>query len=802
MSAANAAAILKIRTKRLKIKGIYFLYRTLQAFGLPWLLLYFLWRGLANHAYWHSLPQRFGFLSRHFRQTGPGAIWLHAVSVGEVLSSREFLRQLRGRFPHTRIFVSSSTLAGHSLAAEKLADTTDGVFYAPVDTVWAVRRVLRTLRPSLVLIAETEIWPNLFREVKRTGAALAVVNGRISDRAFPRYSRAAWFFRAVLPAADRILTQTEAMRKRFLALGAGAETMAAAGNFKYDFEAQPAPRDSPVMQLLARSAPARIWVAASTMPPAGAGDVDEDAAVLTAFGSLQKRFGNLLLLLAPRRPDRFEAAARKLDSAGVRYLRRSQLSAASRIELPGVLLLDSIGELSGLFAVADVVFMGGTLAQRGGHNLLEPGFFSKPVIAGPHLENFQAIADEFRRAGALVEITSAAALGPAVETLLEDPEAARDRGRRALACTQAQRGATARAVEAAVELFETQVPRYFPAQPWRWIAGRLARIWAAGARRRTGQPPARKLDIPVISIGNLTMGGTGKTPAVLYLARELRAQGYRPGILTRGHGRQSPEKYVIVPAGSVIPAERTGDEPQLFLRSGIAPVGIGKDRFATGRILHRDFAVNVLLLDDGFQHSQLARTVDLVLIDALNPFGGGHVFPLGRLREPMEGLARAQIIVITRSAFSDLAPAIEREIRRWNPSAPIFRADLRPEAWIDGRNGARHPLATPPFQRAHAFCGLGNPESFRRSLERLGIQLANWLVFGDHHRYRPQELQHLREQALAEHADAMVTTEKDQVNLCEGWAGIIAPLSLFWLEVSFTLADEEEFWRLLRGRMG
>src|ERR1022692_1213154 len=162
LSAANAAAILIRRAKRLKTKGIYFLYRVLQAFGLPVLLLYFLFRGLRNRGYWHSLPQRFGFLPRSFKQTGPGAIWLHAVSVGEVLSCVEFLRQLRIAFPHTRVFVSTSTLAGRATAGDKLSALADGVFYAPVDYVFAVRRVLRTLRPSIVVSRKRRSGPTCF----------------------------------------------------------------------------------------------------------------------------------------------------------------------------------------------------------------------------------------------------------------------------------------------------------------------------------------------------------------------------------------------------------------------------------------------------------------------------------------------------------------------------------------------------------------------------------------------------------------------------------------------------------------
>jgi len=189
----------------LKIKGIYLLYRTLQALGSPLLLLYFLYRCLWDRGYWRTLPQRLGFLPRSFRQTGPGAIWLHAVSVGEITGCVEFLRLLRAEFPNSSLFVSTSTLAGRATAGDMLGGLADGIFYAPVDYVCIVRRVLRMLKPSVVAIAETEIWPNLLRETRRTGAAIAIVNGRISDRAISRYRKLAWLFRAVLPAVDAIL---------------------------------------------------------------------------------------------------------------------------------------------------------------------------------------------------------------------------------------------------------------------------------------------------------------------------------------------------------------------------------------------------------------------------------------------------------------------------------------------------------------------------------------------------------------------------------------------------------------------
>jgi 3-deoxy-D-manno-octulosonic-acid transferase len=776
----------------LKTKGIYFLYRVLQAFGLPVLLLYFLFRGIRNHGYWHSLPERFGFLPRSFRQTGPGAIWLHAVSVGEVLSCVEFLRRLKTEFPRTRVFVSTSTLAGHATAGAKLSGLADGVFYAPVDYVFVIRRLLRTLRPSVVVTAETEIWPNFFREVKRTGAALTLVNGRISDKAFARYYPWRWFFGTVLAAPDSILAQSEEIRRRFIALGAPPDRVRVSGNFKYDFEARALPADSPIRSLLDRVRPSHVWIAASTMPPAAAEDPDEDDVTIAAFQKLAAGRPGLMLILAPRKPARFAVAAAKLEAAGVRYVRRSQLDTPDAVT-PQVLLLDSIGELSALFSVADLVFMGGTLAHRGGHNILEPALFAKPVITGPHMENFQAIADDFRAASACVTIGAPAELGAAVNSLLDAPQEARGMGHRALACAEAQRGASRRAVEEVRRLH--RVPDYRPPMPWFTVAWLLARVWEWGSRRRQRKDLARRrrLPVPVISVGNLTMGGTGKTPCVLRLVQMLKQRGENPGILTRGYGRQSPNSSLAVAPGEPVTAQHSGDEAQIFLRHAEAPLGIGADRVESGTRLVREFRCGVLVLDDGFQHIRLERDVDVVLIDALEPFGGGDVFPLGRLREPVSALARAGVVVITRCEGSDLAEPITREVRRWNRDAPVFRASVQPLAWVDHATAKRFALENRPFGRAGAFCGLGNPATFRRTLEAMGVEIADGIEFDDHHRYRPRELQHIAEQMAAGGATALVTTEKDAINLCDDWSEMIAPLPLYWLQIGMKIDREEEF---------
>ena len=751
-------------------------------------------RGLRDRAWLRSLRARFGFLPPSFQQTAGGAIWLHAVSVGEVLATLELARRLREAFPRSPLYVSVGTLAGHRTARARLEGIAAGVFFAPLDYAFAVRRVLRRIMPSVVAVAETEIWPNLFREVKRTGAGLLIVNGRISDGALPKYQRLLPFFRHVLAAPDLILAQNAEMRARFLSIGAPPGKVLDGGNLKYDFAAREAPPDSPVRLFIDRLHPARVWIAASTMPPAAPGDIDEDDAVIAAFNSIAGREPRLLLVLVPRKPERFDVVARKLEDAGVPFLRRSALGASAALELPGVLLLDTIGELSGLFALADVVFMGGTLAARGGHNILEPALFARPVVMGPHMENFRDIARDFLAAGAAVEIDSAAALAPAVGALLADPARARQTGAAALAAAEARRGATARAVAHTGKLLAACYPCRRPALPALLLLWPLARLWEWGGRLKRARALARRVHLPapVLSIGNITMGGTGKTPFVLFLAERLLAAGHRPGILTRGYGRQSPEKHLALEAGARVPVTRSGDEPQIFLRANVAPVGIGPNRAETGEELIRRFNTDVLLLDDGFQHHRLDRRLDIVLIDALEPFGGCQVFPLGRLREPLAELRRAGVFVLARSDYARVPDAIEARLRRYNPKAPVFRARVEPRGWVEYASGEQAEPGRFAGAPAAAFCGLGNPRSFWSTLDALGIHTLDRVAFPDHHVYRPHELRRMADQFRRAGAQVLLTTEKDMLNLCADCEALIAPLRLWWLRIGVVVEREQE----------
>lgn len=769
------------------------LYRTLQILGSPLIVLYLGWRVFRDRRYWRGLRERLGALPEEYRQPADGAVWVHAVSVGEVLSAAELLRRLRREQPLAPLFVSTTTLAGRAVAEQKLAGLADGIFFAPIDYCFAVRRVLRRLRPKLVVVMETEIWPNLWRETKRTGAGLLVVNGRISDRAWPRYRARRWFFRRVLPLADAIQAQSEISRGRYVELGAPAASVQLGGNLKYDFDPRRAKVPARVEDFIERIRPSEIWIAASTMPPAGPGDVDEDEVVIEAFQELAARYPRLLLMLVPRRPERFDTAAQAVERAGVEFVRRSALGADAGLRLPGVLLVDSIGELAGLFRLADVVFMGGTLARRGGHNILEPAFFGRAIITGPHMENFPDIAEKFRAGEAILECTELAA---AVEKLLSDAELRARLGWRAQKLAVAEQGATARALQEIGALYRQALPRYRPAaRHTLWL---LSRLWllGAGLKRRHWEGRSKRLGTPVVSVGGLAVGGVGKSPMVLWLAERLKAAGYRPAVLTRGYRRRAAARHTILGEGAHAPVSVTGDEAQAFLR--VAPVGIGADRYGAGRIIEDRFGPDVFLLDDGFQHWKLARTLDIVLIDALDAFGGGAPVPLGRLREPLQALARAGAIVISHTDGDD---AVEAEIRKHNASAPVFRSRVVPEAWTDAATGERWDAGGLPFSRVAAFCGLGNPASFWRTLAALGHRPAFRVAFADHHAYRAPELRALAARARALGAEALVTTEKDLMNLPEDWGGAVQAVPIFWLKIGLEVEGEAELVKLVSARL-
>jgi tetraacyldisaccharide 4'-kinase len=780
---------------------ILFFYRLIQLFSVPFLVVYFAMRILADRAYMAHFGERLGFLPRRFKRTAPGAIWLHAVSAGEIGTAVPLIRELRRQQPRTSIFVSTSTLAGRAAGMKRLDGLAEGVFFCPLDFASCVRRVLGAIKPSLVMILETEIWPNLYAEVKRTGASLAIINARISNKSWPHYRSMKMFFAPVLRLADVVFPQSATDRDRYYRLGVPLSRLRLEGNLKYDGSGSANPASIPTFGA------DPVWIAASTVAPGESRKykhkIDEDDIVLDAFEKLREEFPRLLLILAPRQPARFEPVSRKLAQRRINFVRRTELKryTGEDVRLPGVLLLDTIGELADIFSLADVVFVGGSIAPRGGHNLLEPAASGAAIVSGVHMENFEAIARDFIDAGAIVQVSSAAKLAPTVADLLRDREKAHSLGRRARVLVQQKQGTAERISRQIWALYWSATPRNPHGLFAKLILAPLSKLWIWGGylKRRNDEAHQQRLPYPVISVGGITVGGAGKTPFTNYLAGELSARGYRPAILTRGYRRRTPARHVILPAGIEVSPALTGDEAQIFLRSGICPVGIGADRLETGRLLLQRENVNIFVLDDGYQHRRIFRDVDIVLIDGLMPFGYQHTIPLGSLREPLSFLNRAHVLVVTRAENDVRYEVLTKQLRKCNAHAPIFRVFTRPRKWRMCQQ--RTTLDQLPSRRVAAFCALGNPQSFWNTLMEMGFETVYRWSFPDHHVYQPHELKRLSLQAQSAGASVLVTTEKDRINFPPDFEMAVAPLEVAWLEIDNVLEKEGEFFEWLEQRL-
>jgi 3-deoxy-D-manno-octulosonic-acid transferase len=423
------------------------------------LLPYWIVKGLRQGKYLSNLKERLGLVVPAQPAGGEGAIWIHAVSVGELLSSVSLAKRLKETYPKRRLVISTTTATGQQLAFER-ANFADAIFYFPLDWTFCVRRVLHAVRPSIVVVLETEIWPNFLREARRQKIAVLFVSGRISDRSFGRYQRylnrfglfLRPFLRSALANASAFLMQSENDAGRIRALGAAPERVFVSGNLKYDMA-------------LPDATPLSRWLEAQTLakgrsPVVVAGSVvaTEEPLALIAFGVVQGEFPRALLVLAPRKPERFEAAAEFIHESRRKYLRRSQMKIADSLEgvnaggngsIPedvNVILLDTIGELASVYRLADGAFVGGSLVPSGGHNILEPAAFGKIPVFGPSMENFAEIASRFVAAGAAIQVESPEDAGVAWIELLRDPERQRKMGETAKALVDSSRGATQRAL--------------------------------------------------------------------------------------------------------------------------------------------------------------------------------------------------------------------------------------------------------------------------------------------------------------------------------------------------------------------
>ncbi len=413
---------------------------------------YFVYQAIRYRKYVGSLGERLGLLPVSFNLDGEASIWIHAVSVGEALTARAVAADLKERYPRLRLYVSTTTMAGQQIARRSFP-MADGFFYFPIDLSFIVERVLRVVKPRLFIMMETEIWPNLLRACRRRGVRTMILNGRISARSYPRYRLVRPLFRRVLGLVDRFCMQGEESARRIIELGAPPDRVTVTGSLKFDALRVPGPpgRGADRVMRFFQVTPGRpVVVAGSTMP-------GEDEMVLEAFARIRMLSHHALLIIAPRRPERFEEVERLAREAGFRTVRRTELAIDAEPRAD-VVILDTIGELAQLYQVAMVVFVGGSLVDTGGHNILEPAIYGKAVVFGPYMQNFAEIAEAFLQHEAGVQVRTASELEAALVDLLKNRNRRERLGEAARALVEANKGAGAKTLAAIADVLAADEP--------------------------------------------------------------------------------------------------------------------------------------------------------------------------------------------------------------------------------------------------------------------------------------------------------------------------------------------------------
>ncbi len=431
---------------------LFVVYNLLTTLLLPLIIPYHLYRSWSRGRQ-PALRERFGFLpvTAFAPLQQKQVFWVHAVSVGETIAAKPLLAKLKERYPGCAIVFSTGTETGRAIA--DTLPQIDLPLYFPFFDWWlAVGRLYGQIRPTAVIVMETEIWPNFLRAARSRGIPVLVANGRISDRSYGRYLRFRWFFRQILPLVDTFCMQSAADAERIVAIGAPPARVQVGNNLKYDLTVQR-------LDAVARQGERRVWRigADAQVLVAGSTHAGEDELIVAAYQSLRQELPALRLVLVPRHPERAGEVAALLMRERLQPVLSSGLTAnKGALTATDVLLVDQVGKLMDLYALADVVFVGGSLVPHGGHNILEPAAWGVPVLHGPHMHNFRDIAELFAAQQAARVVTDLATLTDVVRELLQTPATARELGDAGARLVAENGGATERHLAALDKLLGKQ----------------------------------------------------------------------------------------------------------------------------------------------------------------------------------------------------------------------------------------------------------------------------------------------------------------------------------------------------------
>ena len=431
---------------------MYLAYSLLLSLGLLVLIPHFLFQALAHGKYINGLRQRLGSVPP---VNGKPVIWLHCVSVGETQAARPLAQRLKQQFPHHALVVSTITRTGQNLARDVFRNQAASVFYFPFDWRWTARRALKTINPDAVLIMETELWPNFLRECKARQIPVALVNGRISRQSFRRYKLITFFLHRVLSSLSIAVMQSETDAERLSELGMSKERLFTAGNLKFDAEVAGglAEKTEEIRTRFGLETATPLILAASTHS-------NEEEIILDSVNQLGSST-SIRLMIAPRHPERFKEVAALIQQSGLSWTRRTNPPDANDTNAT-VILLDTIGELPATYELAEIVFVGGSIVDKGGHNVLEPAASGVAVVTGAHTHNFQAIVEQMHEANAIVQLPplERGATGDEVahvfSKLLADPAEREELGRRAKQLVINNQGAANKTIELIAPLISSK----------------------------------------------------------------------------------------------------------------------------------------------------------------------------------------------------------------------------------------------------------------------------------------------------------------------------------------------------------
>ena len=808
---------------------MYILYNILGLLAFFVLILPFsVYRLVTEKGFSARFRQSLGLIRREeiANVSNTDCIWIHGASVGEIVATSPIVKEIKKIMPERKVLVSAFTVPGYNMASQIISEA-DAIIYFPLDLAWVAESVVRRVHPGIFMPVETELWPNFLRALRERNIPVMMVNGRISERSVKTYQYLFSIWRDMLRTVSRFCMQSSIDANYITHLGADPQKIFVTGNTKFD-------------QTYAEVTPEDL---ANYKMELGLG--------------LHKKYPKARLIMALRFNNRVDEIRRLCDKFGYQAGLRSKLKDMSgpRPEYP-VVLIDTIGELGRIYSVGDLVFVGGSLMNHGGHNVLEPAAHAKPIVVGPSMQNFKDSYSLLSKAGALRTVQDAGGLTKTFLEIAGNDALRRQMGEASLQVIRENRGAALNTMHYLEDLLEkASVPHAYtkeypvntrnfndagggglkhsaaivqyifhmahaPERPWYafillgFLRG-LSYLYGFGARvnlwlYEAGFLSRRKLNCCVISIGNITVGGTGKTPTAQRVAKMIKNLGYRVVILNRGYRSHWDKPLGVVSDGRKIfmTSYEAGDEAYLMAKMmpGV-PVVIGKNRDVTGSYAVEKLNAEVIIMDDGYQHWQLERDLDIVLVDTLNLFGNGNLLPRGILREPLSHLNRADLFLFTKSDQSSqlTRSSLTENIRQYNTKAPIVESIHHAKEfveiadWYKGIQQNPLPLEELKGKRVMVFSAIGNPSSFEQNVSGCGLDIVEAIRYPDHHDYGMLEMQYIGERASKLKADALITTGKDAVKIPTEFIYFNRDIPLYVMNMDIMITrNEESFDNLLK----